>query len=141
MAFMDNTLSFSSNWSTVQTVTTTADSTNVVDLTGAGVGNAPAMINGFPQLNTSIGYDIGAGDGVAIPYLYISVPATGTGSGTVTIDLAAAPDNGSYSPGTYTTLWTGNAIVGTALLAGSYILVPVPPTLFDWPAGSGAEAL
>lgn len=127
MAFMDNTLSFSSNWSTAQTVTATAASTNVVDLTGAGSGNAPAMINGFPATNTSIGYDIGAGDGEAIPYLYISVPTAGTGAGTVTIALQVAADNGSYSPGTWETLWTSTAIVGTSLVAGSIILVPVPP--------------
>lgn len=138
MAFPDNKLAFSSTWSSAQTVTATADSTNVVDLTGAGSGNAPAMINGYPATNTSLGFDIGAGEGVAIPYLYISVPSAGTGSGTVTIDLAAAPDNGSYSPGTYTTLWTGNAVAGTSLKSGAALLLPIPPTLFNW--GSSNEA-
>ncbi len=46
--FVDNTLSFNTNWSTTQTITTTADSASVIDITGAGSGNAPAMINGFP---------------------------------------------------------------------------------------------
>lgn len=129
--FVDNTLSFqSTGWSTAQAVTTTADGSQVVDLTGAGVGNAPAMINGFPATNTSIGFDIGLGDGVAIPYLYLTSTVAGTGAGTVTVSLSAAPDNGSYSPGTYTQLYQSKAIVGTSLVAGDYILLPVPPTLF-----------
>lgn len=138
MSFMDNSLAFSTSWSTAQTVTTTADSTNVVDITGAGSGNAPAMINGFPNLNTGIGEDYGAGDGVAIPYVYITVPAItgGTQTGTVTISVLAAPDNGSYSPGSYTTLLTIPAITGTNLNSalGHYIIVPLPPTQFAWTA-------
>jgi len=130
--FVDNSLAFSS-WSTGQQVTTTAAST-VVDLTGAGTGNAPAMINGFPATNTAIGYDIGAGDGEAIPYLFLAVKAKGTNSGTITIALQAAPDNGSYSPGSYTTLYTTPAITANTLVAGNYLLVPIPPTLFNFPS-------
>lgn len=129
--FVDNSLTFQTGgWSTAQAVTTTADGTVVVDLTGAGSGNAPAMINGFPSLNTAIGYDIGLGDGEAIPYLYATQTATGTGAGTITISLSAAPDNGSYGQGTYTAIYTSKAIVGSTLAAGDYIIVPVPPTLF-----------
>ena len=135
---MDNTLSFSTSWSSPQTVTTTADSTNVIDITGAGSGNAPAMINGFPATNTAIGEDIGVGDGVAIPYVYISVPTTtgGTQTGTVTISLSAAPDDGSYGQGSYTTLFTLPAITGTNLnsAAGHYVIFQVPPTHFAWPS-------
>jgi hypothetical protein len=130
--FVDNSLTFQTGgWSTAQAVTTTANGTVVVDVTGAGVGVAPAMINGFPALNTAIGYDMGLGDGEAIPYLYVTqTAAAGTGAGTVTISLSAAPDNGSYSPGTYTQLYASKAIVGSTLVAGDYIIVPVPPTLF-----------
>lgn len=138
MSFMDNALAFSTSWSSPQTVTTTADSTNVIDITGAGSGNAPAMINGFPATNTSIGDDYGAGDGVAIPYLYISVPSTtgGTQTGTVTISLSAAPDDGSYGQGTYTTLFSLPAITGTNLNSalGHYLIIQVPPTQFAWTA-------
>lgn len=130
MAFMDNQLAFSTNWSTPQAITTTADSARVVDITGAGSGNAPAMINGFPATNTAIGEDWGLGDGVAIPYLYLTCTTAGTGAGTVTVTINAAPDNGSYSPGTYTQLYTSKAIVGTSLAVGDYVLVPLPPTLF-----------
>lgn len=135
--FLDNSLSFNTNWQTAQAVTTTANSATVVDLTGAGVGNAPAIYSGFPRANTAIGYDIGLGDGVAIPYLYVVCTTAGTGAGTVTISLEAAPDNGSYSPGTYTQLYASKAVVGTTLAVGDYFIVPVPPTLFF----SEAEAL
>lgn len=138
MAFMDNSLSFSTSWSSPQTVTTTADGTNVVDITGAGSGNAPAMINGFPATNTAIGEDYGAGDGVAIPYLYVSVASVtgGTQTGTVQISLSAAPDDGSYGQGTYTVLYQSNTITGTNLnnASGRYLIVPVPPTHFLWPS-------
>lgn len=137
MSFQDNSLSFSTSWTSPQTVTTTADSTNVVDVTGAGSGNAPAMINGFPATNTAIGDDYGAGDGIAIPYVYITVPSVtgGTQTGSVTISLQAAPDNGSYSPGSYTTLVTLPAITGANLNAsGRYIIFQVPPTQFAWSA-------
>jgi len=132
MAFFDNTFVFSS-LTAGQEVTATASST-VVDLTGAGSGNAPAMINGFPATNTAIGFDIGLGDGVAIPYLFVGVKAKGTNSGTITIALQAAPDNGSYSPGSYTTLYTTAAITANNLVVGDYLIVQVPPTLFEFPS-------
>jgi len=136
MAFMDNTLAFSSNWSTVQTVSATADSTRVVDITGAGSGNAPAMINGYPASNTAIGEDYGVGDGVAIPYLYLSIPAAGTGTqtGSFTVTIAAAPDDGSYGQGSYTSLYVSKSFTSSTLGAGSTLLVPLPPTLFSFPS-------
>jgi len=128
--FLDNSLSFNTNWQTSQAVTTTANSATVVDLTGAGSGNAPTVYSGFPAANTAIGYDIGLGDGVAIPYLYVVCTVAGTGAGTVTISLEAAPDNGSYSPGTYVQLYASKAVTGSTLAVGDYFIVPVPPTLF-----------
>lgn len=125
--FNDQSLLFTgTNWSTAATIAATANST-VVDLTGAGSGNAPAMIGGFPAVNTAMGFDIGYGDGVAEPTLYMAFTTAGTGAGTVTIALQAAPDNGSYSPGSYTTLWTSSAIVGTAIPAGANLQLKVPP--------------
>lgn len=136
MAFFDNTLVFSS-LSAGQQVTATANST-VIDLTGAGAGTAPAMINSFPASGyQSIGYDIGAGDGEAIPYLYLSVKAKGTNTGSLTIALQAAPDNGTtYNPGTYTQLWISASITANNLVVGDSLLVPVPPTLFNFPSES-----
>lgn len=128
--FLDNKLTFNSAVGTSQAITTTADSTGIIDITGAGSGNAPAMINGYPQTNTAIGEDYGAGDGEAIPHVYINVTTAGTGAGTVTFTVAAAPDNGSYSPGTYTNLVSTRAITGTDLTLGSIIDIPLPPTQY-----------
>lgn len=112
---------------TPQAITTTAQST-VVDVTGAGSGNAPNMI-GAGGVNTALGFDMGAGRGGLMPYVGIFVTVAGTTSNTLTVTLAAAPDNGSYAPGTYETLYVSRAIAGTALTLGSVLYFPVPPTL------------
>lgn len=129
--FLDNSLAFQTGgWVTPQAVTVTADGTQVIDVTGAGSGNAPAMINGFPNLNTAIGVDYGAGDGKTIPYLYLAVTTTGTTGNTLTVSVSAAPDNGSFGQGAYTALYTSKAFVGTTLTKGSLLIVPLPPTLY-----------
>ena len=124
MAYLD--YSAGTNFSTAQAITVTAASTNVFDVTGAGAGNAPAMI-GANGVNTALGYDIGAGDGQVRPTVLVSIGVNGTGAGTIQIQLQAAPDNGSYSPGSYVTIVQTDAIVGTALDAGQLIEIPVPP--------------
>ena len=130
--FLDNSLSFNTNTSSTQTITTTADSTTVVDITGAGISNKPAMINSFPaSAYQSIGADIGVGDGTFSPYVLVFVTATTTVSGTLTISLEAAPDDGTdYGAGTYTVLYTSAALTGATQLApGKVLYFPVPPTL------------
>lgn len=125
--FLDNTLTFNSAVGTAQAITTTADSSGIIDITGAGSGNAPAMINGFPATNTAIGEDYGVGDGVAVPHVLITVTTAGTGAGTITISVKSAPDDGSYGQGSYTTLVSTPAFTGTALTAGTVIDIPLPP--------------
>lgn len=127
--FVDNALSFNGGWATPQAITVTADSSSIVDITGAGSGNAPTMIGGYPASNTSIGADWGAGEGVSVPYVYITVTTAGTTSNTLTVSLNAAPDNGSYSPGTYTQLYASTAFTGSTLVKGAVLLFPVPPRL------------
>ena len=140
--FVDNALSFNGGWNSSQSVTATANGTNLIDVTGAGSGSAPSMINGFPAANTAIGFDYGVGDGMAVPYLMVNFKSVGSSSNTVTISLAAAPDNGSYSPGTYTTIYTSPALTENTLVAGSTLLVPVPPTFFELSdEGTNNEAL
>lgn len=125
--FNDQSLLFTgTNWSTAATISATTTST-IVDLTGAGSGTAPAMIGGYPAKNTAMGFDIGVGDGEAIPQLYVAFTTAGTGAGNVTLALSAAPDNGSYGQGSYTQLWASIAITGTNIPAGGVIVVPVPP--------------
>lgn len=124
MAYLET--SSGANFSAAQAITTTADSTNTFDVTGAGAGNAPAMI-GAGGLATAMGMDIGAGDGMAVPYVQLTVTTSTTVTGALTISLKAAPDNGSYSAGTYTTLYSTAALTGTQLAVGSVITIPVPP--------------
>lgn len=123
--FLDNSLAFST-LASPQAITATADSTNVIDITGAGSGNAPAMIGGNGGV---IGADWGLGDGVTIPYVDITVTTAGTGSGTVTVLLEAAPDNGSNGQGTYSQIFESTAFTGSALTAGTHISFQIPPRI------------
>lgn len=109
--------------SSAQAITTTAASTNIFDVTGAGSGVAPSMTFG----NGEIGYDIGAGDSNNRPTAYWTVTTNGTGTGTVAFAVQAAEDNGSNAPGTYVTLTQTEAFVGTALDVGETIQLPIPP--------------
>lgn len=132
MAFLDATLILSS----AQAITTSAASTLVYDVTGAGSGNAPAMIFGQTATGAAAlpGADIGNGDGASAPQAYFTITTTGTGTGTVSFGIEAAPDNGSNSPGTYRRLATTNAAVGTTLLAGDIISLTIPPYVLVGPA-------
>lgn len=135
--FQDASLTFNSAFNTPQVITATANSAGVVDITGAGSGNAPAMI-GAGGVNTAMGADIGQGDGIAIPYVVVTVPAAFATLTSLTIALQAAPDNGSYSPGTYTTIFQTEAIPVASLTAGAYFQFQVPPRAIS---GQPGEAL
>jgi hypothetical protein len=118
--FVDTSLLLSS----AQAITTSAASTNLYDVTGAGSGNAPSMT--FGVTGSPIGADIGNGDGSSRPTAYFTITTSGTGTGTITFAVEAAPDNGSNSPGTYIRLATSKAWVGTDLDAGNVITLPIP---------------
>lgn len=123
--FLDNLVQLS----TAQAVTVTAASTNIYDVTGAGSGNAPNMIGGVTSSgNALIGFDIGAGDGIAIPELYWNVGTafTAGGAATMTIQLQAAVDNGSNAPGTWKTIVQTDAIPVANLTAGTSGQIPIP---------------
>ena len=129
MAYVETTSG--ANLSTAQSVTATAASTNVFDVTGAGAGNAPAMI-GANGVNTALGFDMGAGDGVAVPQVLVNFGTCTTVSGSLTISIQVAADNGSYSPGSYFTIYSTPALSGaTQLFSGATLILPVPPV----PAG------
>lgn len=124
MAYLEST--GGQPFSTNQAITATAASTNLFDVTGAGSGNSPAMI-GANGVNTALGFDIGAGQGAAEPRIQLSLGTVTTATGTLTIQVQAAPDNGSYSPGTYVTLYQSAALTGTSqLFAGESIELPIP---------------
>lgn len=116
--------------STAQAITVTAASAAIYDVTGAGSGNAPNMIGGVTASgNALIGFDIGAGDGIAIPEVFVDVTtAFTTGDGaTLTLVLQAAPDNGSNAPGTYVTLYQSAALTAAQLTAAASFQFQVPP--------------
>ena len=119
MAFFDNTLLLSN----AQAITTTAASTTVYDITGAGAGNAPSMTFGT---GNAVGADIGTGNGKEALHAFFLVTTTGTGAGTITFQVQAAPASGNNA-GTYVTLSASQAFVGTTLTAGDVIDLPIPP--------------
>lgn len=120
MAFYDASLVLAS----AQNINTTEAGDTIYDVTGAGSGNAPAMSFGNATLP---GADINSGDGMFHPGLFVKIGANGTGTGTIAIAIQAAPDNGSNAPGTYKTLASTAAIVGTDLDAGDVFFLPLPP--------------
>ena len=115
-------------------------STNVFDVTGYGVGNAPTgMIGpinaGTLGTNTAIGTDLGTGQGNTQPGVFFTVTTAGTTAGTITCAIQAAPDSGTYTEGTYTTLTSSQAFVGTAMTLGLNFWLPIPPvpSNYDFP--------
>lgn len=126
MAFFDQTLLLSN----AQAITATAASTNIYDVTGAGSGVAPSMIFGTTNTTAALpGFDIGLGDGQAIPYLYLTIPTAfvSGGGATLTVQVQAAIDNGSNAPGTYTTIVETGLFTAANLAAGRVLLIPIPP--------------
>lgn len=130
MAFIDTQLTFSS-FTTPVAITSTADS-SIIDVTGYGVGVAPVM-TGAGGLNTAIGTDIGNGDGATVPWLYLVVTTAfvSGGGATLTVSLKAAPDSGTYTEGTYTTLYQSIAFSVAQLVVGQVLFVPVPPRVLS----------
>lgn len=104
MSIMDNLLVFSS----AQALTTTAASTSIVDLTGAGSGNAPNLVWGT---STVFGEDIGIGSGTGSPRLRIDLVVVPAGGTSINFQFQGAPDNGSNAPGTYVTYAETGAIL------------------------------
>ena len=105
------------------------------DVTGAGVGVAPNMIGGVTSTSgTLIGFDIGEGDGIAIPEVVWNVTTTFTSgsNASLAIALQAAPDSGVGNlPGVWTTLVQTSNLPLTALTTssgvGQFQVPPVPP--------------
>lgn len=120
-----------------QAVTSTAAGTAVFDVCGVGSGTVPPMItgvNGSTGAAVGVGFDIGAGDGFAIPEVFWNVPTAfvSAGSATMQIALQAAPDNGSGSAGTYVTLVETEALTPAQLAANASGQFQVPPVGANW---------
>lgn len=119
--------------SAAQAITVTANSTNIYDVTGAGSGNPPAMIGGVTATgNALIGFDIGAGDGIAMPEVIYNIGTTFVGGTSLQISVQAAPDNGSNAPGTYVTLDSTQVFLTAALISGLNGSIKIPPVPSNW---------
>jgi len=112
--FVDYTLVFSA----AQAITSTAPSTNVIDLTGAGVGNPPGVTYGTASV---YGADMGVGDGMAVPKISVGISTLFVGAGaSLTVSAQFAVDNAN-SPGAWQTYAETGAIPVAALVAGASI--------------------
>jgi hypothetical protein len=95
--------------------TGTQNSSNVLDL---GLVGLPASISGGGGGGAR---DIGIGDDPAMKLL-VQVLTAFTGGTSLQVALQGAPDSGTGTPGAYTTMLTGPAVVEANLIAGSRIL-------------------
>lgn len=101
--------------------TGTQQSTNVIDLVNAR--------------------DLGIGDDPALKLLIQISTAFANGT-SLEVQLQGAPDNGSGSPGSYTTMWDSAAIAEADLTAGRYIAnIDLPRIWLPTPTGSSKQAL
>lgn len=122
MAYFDNALLLSN----AQAITSTAASSTIYDVTGAGSGNAPALIWGTTSV---FGTDIGsAGNGIAQPcvFMVITTAFTTSNSATLQVQVQAAIDNGSNAPGSYTTIVETDAFAAAVLTLGAQLVLPIP---------------
>ncbi len=120
-----------------QAISSTAAGTAVFDVTGVGSGTVPPMItgiNGTTGAAVPIGFDIGAGDGFAIPEVVWTVPTAfvSAGGATLQVSLQAAPDNGSGSAGTYQTIVQTSTFTAGQLAANTIGQFQVPPVGPNW---------
>lgn len=116
-----------------QAVTSTAAGTATFDVSGLGSGTVYNGITG--GLNSDLlGFDIGAGDGIAIPTLYWNVTTAfvSAGSATLQIGIQAAPDNGSGSAGTYQIITETAPLTPAQLALNANGQFAIPPVGANW---------
>lgn len=100
--------------------TGTQTSTNVIDLHQSGL---PTLANGQGAR------DLGIGDDPALKLL-VQVTTAFAGGTNLQINFQGAPDNGSGSPGTYSTFASSAVVAEASLVAGARLFdidVPRPP--------------
>lgn len=123
------------NLAAAQTITASAAGTGTYDVCGVGSGTVPPMItgvNGTTGAAVVIGFDIGAGDGFAIPELYWAATSAFSGPGTLQIGIQAAPDNGSGSSGTYQIITETATMSAATLLKNTNGQFQIPPVGANW---------
>lgn len=122
MAFVDTSLQLS----TAQAITSTAASSVIYDVTGAGSGVAPNLVFGTTSV---FGADMGAGDGEAGVYIYLQVSTAfvSGGGATLQVQVQAAIDNGSNAPSSYTTIDQTGTFTAAQLTAGATLRLRLQP--------------
>lgn len=125
--------------SNAQAITSTAASTNIYDVTGAGSGVVPNLIWGTTSV---FGSDEGIGEGKDRPCIILSAPVAfvSGGGATMQISIQAAIDSGTGGvPGTYYDLWSTDALTVAQLasLASQPYYVPLPPVTPNFTVTAG----
>lgn len=118
---LDNLLTFSgtsngasggitSGANTDSPTTGTQAASNIIDL---GLSNAiPSSANGGGARDIAVGRSL---------FLSALITTAFGGGTSLQLQLQGAPDNGSGAPGSYTTMWTGPAVIEADLDAGRQI--------------------
>lgn len=103
--------------------TGTQSASNIIDL---GIsGGLPASISGGGGGGAR---DIGIGNDLL--QLLVQVTTAFTGGTSMQVSVQGAPDNGSGSPGSYTEMYLGEAVLEASLVAGAYLAnVSFPRTI------------
>lgn len=123
MAFYDNSLLLS-NAQSLAGAATTVISSVVYDVTGAGVGNAPAMVWGT---STFLNADVMVGRQM---YAYFTVTTAFSATTALTVRIQAAAAATGNVAGTWNTIYQSQAFVGDTFLTTSppsQLVVPIPP--------------
>ena len=87
--------------------TGTQNASNILDL---GLAGLPTSASGGGAR------DIGIGDNPMLK-LFAQATAYTSGGTNIYVQLQGAPDNGSGSPGSFTTMWTGPTVTATQIAA------------------------
>ena len=127
--FLDNLVQLAS----AQAITSTAAGTATFDVTGLGAGTVYNGVTGGLSSDL-LGFDIGAGDGIAIPVLYWNVGTAfvSAGGATLQIGIQAAPDNGSGSAGNYQIITETAPMSAATLVANANGQFQIPPVGANW---------
>lgn len=110
------------------TLTTTGNSTNTIDL-GPGPTTNPGLPPSQTTPNVQPFRDIGIGDDPAMKLL-VQCLSTFAGGTSLAVALQGAQDNGSGAPGAFTAWWTSPVYALATLTAGARLLdmdMPRPP--------------
>lgn len=92
--------------------TGTQNASNIIDL---------GVVSGIPSsANGGGARDLGIGDDPSLKLLAVVTTAFVDGT-SLQLVLAGAPDDGTGSPGSYTTMWTGPAVLEANLIVGAQL--------------------